>query len=495
MLFSSVPFLIGFLPAVIVLTWLAERYASTRVTLALLVLASLFFYAWWNPPFLILLLVSVAANYGFGIALSQSRTRSLLAAAIIFNLSLIAYFKYANFFVDILNAGLTTPLEVGTVTLPLAISFFTFQQIAYQVDVYNGKIRDTDFIHYCLFVTFFPQLIAGPIVHHQEIIPQFIERKRFNLSADNFIVGSLIFAIGLYKKVIIADGIAPYADQVFSTALQGPNTFEAWGGAFAYSLQIYFDFSGYSDMAIGLARIFGIRLPVNFASPYKATNIIDFWKTWHITLSRFLRDYLYIPLGGNRRGDFRRHANLLITMLLGGLWHGANWTFVFWGALHGFFLIINHAWRGFWNSRGNGTRESTPAGRWVSRIFTYLCIVVAWVFFRADSWESAYAMIEGMVGLNGLGALNGSWQLLDPDLYLWLAVLMPIVWLAPNTQELMVEHDPAIGLHRSDNHEKNVLWRTRKSWFRLFACTCAITAILVIALRKVGSEDFIYMVF
>lgn len=495
MLFSSIPFLFGFLPAVILLMWLAERFAGTRLALSMLVLVSLFFYAWWNPPFLILLLVSVVANYGFGIYLSRSRQRGLLALAVIFNLSLIAYFKYAHFFVETVNAGLATQMDIGTITLPLAISFFTFQQIAYQVDVYQGKVHETDFIHYCLFVTFFPQLIAGPIVHHQELIPQFAERKRFTLSADNFIVGGMIFAIGLYKKVIIADGMAPYADSVFNTALNGPNVFEAWGGALAYSMQIYFDFSGYSDMAIGLSRIFGIKLPANFSSPYKATSIIEFWKTWHITLSRFLRDYLYIPLGGNRRGDMRRYANLIMTMLLGGLWHGANWTFVFWGALHGLFLMINHMWRRIRSGFGLSASPAHPIERILGCGLTYLSVVVAWVFFRADGWDAAIAIVQGMAGFNGLGALDGSWQLLDPDFYLWFAVLLPVVWFAPNTQELTSEHSPVIGFSPSPDLNKNILWQTRQYWLRLFICVCALAAILVIVVRKAGSEDFIYMVF
>lgn len=495
MLFSSIPFLFGFLPVVILIIWLSERYASTRMTLSLLVLVSLVFYAWWNPPFLILLCVSVVVNYGFGILIGPSRRSSYFIIAVIFNLSLIAYFKYAHFLVGTINAGFSTTFDIGTITLPLAISFFTFQQIAYQVDVYQGKIRDTDFIHYCLFVTFFPQLIAGPIVHHQEIIPQFVERRRFNLSVDNFSVGGLIFAIGLYKKVILADGMAPFANSVFDFALKGPNAFEAWGGALAYSMQIYFDFSGYSDMAIGLSRIFGIKLPANFASPYKASNIIAFWQTWHMTLSRFLRDYLYIPLGGNRHGDFRRHANLMITMVLGGLWHGANWTFVFWGALHGAFLMINYLWRRIRNPGGREQESQNAIKRVVGCILTYLSVVVAWVFFRADSWEGAIAIIQGMIGHNGLGALNGSWPILDSEFYLWFALLIPVIWFTPNTQELTSEHHPVIGFNADDALKHNVLWRTRRHWLTFFALACGIAAILVIVVRKAGSEAFIYMVF
>lgn len=494
MLFSSFPFLFGFLPAVIMLVWISERYASARFSLSLLIAVSLFFYAWWDPPVLLLLVGSVLVNYTFGVAICRSRRRELLILAVVFNLGLIGYFKYAGFLAGTMNSIAGVSFDVGAITLPLAISFFTFQQIAYQVDVYQGKVRDTDFIHYCLFVTFFPQLIAGPIVHHQELIPQFENRRRINLDYGNLVAGGLIFSIGLFKKVVIADGIAPFSDSVFNQALQSPNAFEAWGGALAYAMQIYFDFSGYSDMAIGLSRMFGIRLPANFASPYKAQSIIVFWQTWHMTLSRFLRDYLYVPLGGNRHGDFRRHANLLITMLLGGLWHGAQWTFVFWGGLHGVFLMLNHLWRRMrW---GGNTPVATPL---LHRVFgqglTFVVVVIAWVFFRATSWDAAIGMVQGMAGLNGLGALDGNWQLLDSSLYLWLCILLPIVWLAPNTQELLCDRDPVIDFSPADALRGNVLWRYRHRWFPMFCLTCAIAAIVIVVIRKSASEDFIYMVF
>ena len=495
MLFSSAPFLFGFLPTVVLMFWLSERYAGPRFSLTLLVLVSLFFYAWWNPAYLILLVVSILTNYSFGMASSRSPSRILLTLAIVFNLSLITYFKYAGFLADSVNATTGTSFGFGGIFLPLAISFFTFQQIAYQVDVYQGKVHDTDFIHYCLFVTFFPQLIAGPIVHHQELISQFEERKRVNLNFVNLITGGLIFAIGLYKKVVIADGMAPFADSVFDHAHEDPNVFEAWGGVLAYTMQIYFDFSGYSDMALGLARIFGIKLPANFASPYKATNIIEFWQCWHITLSRFLRDYLYIPLGGNRHGDLRRHTNLLITMILGGLWHGAKWTFVFWGGLHGIFLTINHFWRRICRIDERSSYDTRTVERVLSRMLTFVVVVIAWVFFRAANWGDAVAIIEGMVGLNGLGALDGQWRVLDSDLYLWLLVLLPIIWLAPNTQELTSERNPVIDFRARPNLQSNILWQSRNRWLAPLAIACGVAAILVIVIRKVGSEDFIYMVF
>ena len=257
------------------------------------------------------------------------------------NLGLLAWFKYANFLAASINNLAGTSLSFGDIVLPLAISFFTFQQIAFLVDAYRGLADEPNIGRYGLFVTFFPQLIAGPIVHHAEILPQYAQRDSIRLKADNLSIGLTIFAVGLFKKVVFADSMGAYADTVFQAAALGDTVsfVSAWAAAAAFSLEIYFDFSGYTDMAIGIARMFGVRLPLNFDSPYKSTSIIDFWRRWHITLSRFLRDYLYYPLGGNRNGTGRRYGNLMVVMLLGGLWHGAAWTFVFWGALHGLFRV------------------------------------------------------------------------------------------------------------------------------------------------------------
>ncbi|MBO6948163.1 MAG: MBOAT family protein [Rhodospirillales bacterium] len=455
-----------------------------------LVLASLFFYAWWDPPFLALLLVSVVINYGFGVWGCRSRSRTILWFAIAFNLGLIAYFKYAGFLAATTNDVFGTTLSFGQITLPLAISFFTFQQIAYQVDVHRGYVRDTDFIHYCLFVTFFPQLIAGPIVHHREVISQFEDRRRFNLSLDNLSTGAIIFAIGLYKKVVIADGIAPFADSLFDNPAANPTALAAWCGTLAYTMQIYFDFSGYSDMAIGLARVFGIRLPVNFASPYKAASIIEFWQNWHITLSRFLRDYLYIPLGGNRFGDMRRYANLLITMLLGGLWHGAAWTFVVWGGLHGALLAVNHLWR-----KWRGGSSASSAGRALARALTFLCVVVGWVFFRAETFDGALSVLGGMAGLNGFGNVMNPTGTYDLGIYLWLAVLLAVVWFTPNTQELVSERKPALGFSPTGDFEHNPLWKTRSYWLLIFTLSCGFAALLTVVVKETSTQDFIYMVF
>ena len=290
------------------------------------------------------------------------------------------------------------------ILLPLAISFFTFQQIAYLIDAYRYETQEYNFLHYCLFVTFFPQLIAGPIVRHKEMLPQFSKDKIYKLHYKHIAIGLAIFAIGLFKKVIFADGIAIYATPVFMLAeTEAAMTFfEAWGGALAYTLQLYFDFSGYSDMAVGIGFMFGIKLPINFNSPYKATSIIDFWRRWHITLSRFLRDYLYVALGGSRKGKVRRFVSVFLTMLLGGIWHGAGWTFVFWGLLHGFYLLVNHMWRKvtmdvFKWSHKIGIVELT-----IYRVLTLFAIVIGWVYFRAESFTGANHMILTMLGVHGV---------------------------------------------------------------------------------------------
>ena len=342
MLFNSYGFLFLFLPVTLIVFFaLGQRQRSKKLAMAWLVVTSLFFYAWWNPAYLGIMLGSIIFNYTVGFVLSAEDSplakKLVLTYGIVVNLGLLGYYKYANFFVDSLNAVFGDVIFLETILLPLAISFFTFQQIAYLIDTYRGETRELNFLHYCLFVTFFPQLIAGPIVHHKEMLPQFDRDSLYSINIRRHAVGYSIFTLGLFKKVVLADGIAAYATPAFFAADSGIELtlFEAWTGALAYTLQLYFDFSGYSDMAIGLARMFGIRLPLNFNSPYKATNIVDFWRRWHMTLSRFMRDYIYIPLGGNRQGIIGgRNANLMTTMLLGGLWHGAGWNFLFWGGLH-----------------------------------------------------------------------------------------------------------------------------------------------------------------
>lgn len=346
MLFNSYPFIIIFLPLVLLVFYGLTRVDHSKEALAWLVVASLFFYGWWNPVYLLLLVGSILFNFGFGLYLNGSDQsnfydrKTILTLGIICNLALLGVFKYANFFADTANVLTDAGWSLSPILLPLAISFFTFQQIAYLVDRYHNRVPEHACLHYALYVVFFPQLIAGPIVRPGEILEQYTKHHRSLLKPDTLSIGLTLFVIGLFKKVGLADPLSQYASPVFDAAQNGviPATLEAWTGALAYTFQLYFDFSGYSDMALGLARMFGFRLPINFNSPYKAGSIIEFWRRWHITLSRFMLDYLYIPLGGNREGTAKRNFYLVVTLLLGGLWHGAQWTFVAWGGLHGFAL-------------------------------------------------------------------------------------------------------------------------------------------------------------
>ena len=338
-------------------------------------------------------------NYVIGNLLSKkiekSKTgfskKTILTFGVLSNIGLLGYFKYSDFFIENMNWTLGLDIPLLNLALPLAISFFTFQQIAYLVDSYRQETEEYDFLNYAVFVTFFPQLIAGPIVHHKEMMPQFSYKKTKIVNYKNISMGLFIFSIGLFKKVVIADTFAIWATTGFDTATS-LNLLEAWVTSLSYTFQLYFDFSGYTDMAIGVALLFNIKLPTNFNSPYKAINIQDFWRRWHITLSRFLRDYIYIPLGGNRNGELKMYNNLMITFLLGGIWHGAGWTFVFWGALHGLALVIHRLWQ----------YTGILIYKWIAWFITFNFINIAWVFFRAEEWEDALKVLKGMVGINGI---------------------------------------------------------------------------------------------
>ncbi len=529
MLFNSYEFLFVFLPVTLTGFFIVCRQLGREGAIVWLVLASLFYYGWWNPNYVGLILVSMVVNFLVGrnisrLSVTAGWTRGLLVVCgVAFNLLLLGYFKYANFFVSTAADLTGADIVLAPIVLPLAISFFTFQQIAYLADAYQGAASEYSFRHYALFVTFFPQLIAGPIVHHAEMMPQFMRDDVLRPQMRNFAIGGTIFAIGLFKKVVLADGVALYASPVFATAASGASLsfFEAWGGALAYTFQLYFDFSGYSDMAIGSARMFGIRLPLNFFSPYKATSIIEFWRRWHITLSRFLRDYLYIPLGGSRRGQVRRYANLLATMILGGLWHGAGWTFMFWGALHGAYLVVNHGWQWICRRSGLDAFADTVIWRWAAWLLTFLAVVAGWVFFRAESFAAAVAMFQGMAGLNGvtlpnaivarlgtdaaaylaalgIGAhIGGGWNFVLT--WLWVGSLLVLALVAPNTLQLTRAYMPTINrfgdatanavqpLHRL---MLKLRWRTSTPWA---AAISAVAAISVLGLSSVS--EFLYFQF
>ena len=351
--------------------------------------------------------------------------KSILIFGIVANLSLLGYFKYADFFIENFNIVAQTNINLFNLLLPLAISFFTFQQIAYLVDSYRQETKEYDFLNYALFVTFFPQLIAGPIVHHSEMMPQFANKWNAVKKYRNIALGLFIFSIGLFKKVVIADTFAVYSSAGFDTATT-LNLFEAWATSLSYTFQLYFDFSGYTDMAIGIALLFNIKLPINFNSPYKARNIQDFWRRWHITLSRFLRDYVYIPLGGNKKGSFRTYSNLLATFVIGGLWHGAGWTFVFWGFLHGMALVIHRAWSNL------GFKMWT----WLAWLITFNFVNIAWVFFRAKEWDDAIKVLGAMFSLDNV-VIALSLENISGDLFtiLWIIAGFILVLFFKNTVE------------------------------------------------------------
>jgi alginate O-acetyltransferase complex protein AlgI len=523
MLFNSPAFIFLFLPIVTLGFFIFGLKVSRKGAIVWLVAASLFFYGWWNPMYVSLLLLSITCNYIFGIYISRTvpmnpkRGRLLVTVAILANLVLLAYYKYYNFFSDSINQLTGADLPITSIALPLGISFFTFTQIAFLVDTYQRKVREQSFYHYLLFVTYFPHLIAGPVLHHKEMMPQFSSSHVFQFRPHRMIVGLTIFFLGLFKKIVVADSLAPYANTVFVGATledASVSFFAAWGGAIAYALQLYYDFSGYSDMAVGLSLLFGIRLPLNFFSPYKAVDIIDFWRRWHMTLSRFLRDYLYIPLGGNRHGIIRRYANLMITMLLGGLWHGAGWTFVIWGILHGFYLMVNHAWRSFRAVTTPRLRSYLYIHPSIATLLTFLAVTVAWVFFRADNIKAAVHIISGMTGLNGfifpnwllplsnqIGLLESQLQgigvkfTVDPYFdqwgYLLILVVLAFTWVAPNTYQFMARFKPTLNVFEADKPSHNVIqWRFN----RISATYVAlVTFMAIIGLNRVS--EFLYFQF
>jgi alginate O-acetyltransferase complex protein AlgI len=518
MLFNSYEFLFAYLP-VVFLVYFVLASKNTKASAVWLAIASIFFYGWWNPKFVFLLLASIGYNFFAGVSIAnhahQPRGKATLIMAIVANLGLLILYKYANFFVaTALTLGVSSSLKTFDLLLPLGISFFTFTQIAFLVDAYQGKAKEHNFIHYTLFVTWFPHLIAGPVLHHKQMMPQFALQETYRPNPESIAVGFTIFSIGLFKKVILADQFALYANPVFEAAHDGaPLAFlEAWAGALNYTLQLYFDFSGYSDMAIGLSRIFNIKLPLNFNSPYKSPNIIEFWRRWHMTLSKFLQDYLYVPLGGNRKGAARRYSNLMATMVLGGLWHGAGWNFVLWGALHGAYLIVNHLWRALCGARtdkaiGMGMQTQPRFLKRIGVLITFLAVAIAWVPFRSADIATAAIMLKAMLGGSGLSlsqstapfisAILGDYVTFSgfaPQTFLpsksmtvWVPIGLVFVWAFPNTQELMAKFSPAW---------QEVIYLKRYSWVpsrRSGIFVGLVFAATVIAFKK--NSPFLYFQF
>lgn len=448
MIFNSFEFIFVFLPIVLLLYYLIGRI-HIPFAKAWLLVASLFFYAYWNPAYLPLVLVSMIVNYVIGTYIGRSEKpklrKTFLVIGIVFNVGLLSYYKYFDFFIKNVNGLFETNLPLLQLVLPLAISFYTFTQIAYLIDSYRMETKEYNFLNYGLFVTFFPHLIAGPIVHHKQLAPQFNERESYFISYQNISKGLLIFAIGLFKKVGIADVFANWANTGYSN-VDSLTFVDSWITTLSYTLQLYFDFSGYSDMAIGLALLFNIVMPINFNSPYKALDIQDFWRRWHITLSHFLTTYLYIPLGGNRKGASRTYINIFIIFLVSGIWHGAGWTFVIWGVMHGLASVICRWWK----------RAGYSMPKVMAWITTFLFVHLAWVFFRAVSFGEAITVLKAMFGFSGfylptsirqwVPGLSAEWfaalPFADPPLQLIGIILIGLllVWFAKNSIEIMEQN-------------------------------------------------------
>ena len=487
--FNSYPYFVFLAVAVLGFRLLETRAATGRRVF--LLLASYAFYAWWRADFLILLCGSTLVNYAIGREIEQRRARghdrhALLIAGLVFNLGLIATFKYDTLFVGTANDLLGLGLAVPHFFLPLAISFFTFEQISYLVDADAGKTHNYTLLDYALFVAYFPHLIAGPIVRHNDLIPQFRQLRARN---DDLATGVTLFSLGLAKKSLIADNLAPFADAIFNAAGRGTQlgATDSWLGTLFFAFQIYFDFSAYSDMALGSSVMLGIRLPVNFHSPYKSANIIEFWRRWHISLSAFLRDYLYFPLGGNRKGRGRRYLNLFITMLLGGLWHGANWTFMLWGGLHGFYLAINHAFRHATKGRTAPAALAVPL-HIASVALTFAATTLAWIVFRSPTIAAARRVTGGLFGLGHSAIVSFS-----PLAAGTLLALGVIVWFMPNSMELMWRYRPALPSPYADQPvaaAKRLAWQPTPLNAAAYGLVC-IVAVLALSNLK----PFIYFQF
>jgi len=511
MLFNSYIFIFVYLPIVLLGFFFISKI-NPKLSKFWLISASFFFYGFWNPNFIFLLSLSILTNYNIGQLIRRCNKNAkshILKIAIILNISLLFYFKYYNFFISSLNIiGLN--LASAEIILPLGISFYTFTQIAYLVDVKRGEVEDFNLYDYILFVTWFPHLIAGPVIHHKQMMPQFSDKLSSILNFDSISLGTTMFSLGLFKKVIIADQLAIFANPVFKAAATGAHLqiLEAWIGTLCYSFQIYFDFSGYSDMAIGLSRLFNIKLPINFNSPYKANNIIEFWRRWHVTLSTFLRDYLYIPLGGNRNGKFRRYVNLLLTMLIGGLWHGAGLNYIIWGGLHGIYLIINNIWTklSFLKIESNKSLLYN-INHYLCIFITFIFVCIAWIPFRSANLISTITIYKAMFGINGISLPNSLYntfvnlkfysikfngimpisELNGNKAIALIIICFSIVWTLPNSQQFLSLYNPS---HEKIPHYKGYKWKPNK----LFGVVIGL--LLGISILSISSiSEFLYYQF
>jgi alginate O-acetyltransferase complex protein AlgI len=543
MLFNSYEFIFAFLPVTLAIFYLCGRYSIGWARLWI-TLASLTFYALWRPLNVAIIAPSILINYLLAQRLQrlgadparQTAGRVTLIAGIVFNVAFLGFFKYTGLLQQVSNDLFGTSFVLAHIILPLGISFITFQKIAFLIDVHGKRIEPFTFADYALFVLFFPQLIAGPIVHYREVMPQFRSlTARFD--ATDFCVGLTMFFMGLFKKAFLADSISPLITPIYERAANGdPVSFiPAVLGALGFTLQIYFDFSGYSDMAIGIARMFGVRLPVNFNSPLRASSIIDFWLRWHITLSRFLTAYIYNPLllrltrWRTARGKpplNPRNATVggfltligfptLITMFISGLWHGAGYTFIVWGVLHGVFLIVNHGWR-LWTAKSRKGRAAAPHWTLPGFLLTFICVVLAMIFFKAPTMKAAWGMLAGVFMIHGIGLPDALWSHLGPlqgllahtgggpetwwgavvflSLIGWTFFGLAIVLFLPNSGQVLARYTPALGVQPVPAREPvrwpGLAWAPTLRW----GVALAVLAGAAI-LRFGGPSEFLYWQF
>ncbi|MFN4220952.1 MULTISPECIES: MBOAT family O-acyltransferase [Novosphingobium] len=517
MLFNSFEFLLVFLPIALIGYYILIKAGLKRFLFVWLVACSLVFYGFWAPRYALLLIASMAVNYTLGRLIerhNESRTGGyILFLGIALNVAVLGYFKYANFFIDNLNAIFGTGYAIGKIVLPLAISFYTFQQIAYLVDIRRRDVTSGGIFRYATFVIFFPQLIAGPIVHYKEMMPQFFGRGLGRFAGANLLIGITIFAIGLFKKTVIADSAALYATPIFDSAHAGGviNLADAWMAAITYTIQLYFDFSGYSDMAVGLARMFCIKLPPNFHSPLRAASIIDYWRRWHITLQQFIVSYMYQPVvlplarfAAERR--LGKDASFYVTVaaptffifVVVGLWHGAGWTFVAFGAMHGFYLSVNEYWQ---QRQRKVRRQKGPPGRAAMlgyRLLTLLAVMFANVVFRAEAIGDALVIWRGMFDLHSIASLARIVPVSTADILakplIFAALGFFIIACLPNTQQFMQRYQPVIGWERWRAIAPPVLplvWRPTLGW----AAAMTLVLFLAVAFISRGQSEFIYFNF
>ena len=544
MLFNSYQFILGFLPVTVAGFFIFGRISRISA-LRWLVFASLIFYAWWRLLNVVIIAPSILINFFLARRLqrlsaderNRRASKMTLIAGIVFNVAFLGYFKYTNFLTGAVNDSLGTHFALSHIILPLGISFITFQKIAFLIDVHGKRIEPFTFGDYALFVLFFPQLIAGPIVHYREVMPQF-RRATCKFDSTDVCVGLTMFFFGLFKKAVLADGVAPFVSPIFERAAHGDavSAVPAVMATLGFTLQIYFDFSGYSDMAIGIARLFGIRLPLNFDSPLKASSIIDYWLRWHITLTRFLTAYIYNPLLlwltrrrltrglpalGGRNVSFGAFLELLVfptivTMFVSGLWHGAGYTFIVWGLLHGVFLSINHGWRLLKEKLWSARAKHGQSGSFAGSVLTFASVALAMVFFRAPTLKGASVILSGIAGAHGIGlptAIVGHlgpfsnvlqrmgvgaetwWAATD---FTWLAAWtllgLVIALFCPNSAQLLASYEPALGVRPSDQGRPGIF--ARLAWSPSLVWAVAVAAVAVIAILRIGGpSEFLYWQF